>query len=520
MVSVPATCGKSVHCLIIFVLLACLSAHGQTTPACQKEYLNVKRSDFPIDFVFGSSTAAAQIEGSTKSEGKGPSVWDQFIREFPDKIIDKSNFDVAADSYNRYKEDVSNLKDLGVDSYRFSISWTRILHDGTLSGGINLKAIDHYNNFIDELIKNGIKPFVTIMHFDEPEALVNKYGGFLNHSIVNDFRDYAEICFITFGDRVKNWVTINEPLIMAKMGYALGVGPPGRCSDRKFCPHGNAATEPYIVAHNALLAHAAAANLYKQKYQATQGGQIGISLVAQYHEPYSDTPLDLKAAKRAMDFELGWFMEPLVRGKYPKSMRRLVKERLPVFSAEEKELVKGSFDFIGINYYSSRYAKHIPSSPNVMPPSYLVDSNVNVTVDKDGVPIGPNAGGSVFIYVYPKGLYKVLKFMKENYSKNLTIYITENGYTEKSNDNIPICQTLKDGIRIKFIQKHLYQLQKAIKKGVNVKGYFYYSLVDSFEWGEGYTVRYGLYHVDFKNLIRSPKESAEWYRKFIKGVGK
>ncbi|KAK8676293.1 hypothetical protein V6N13_034346 [Hibiscus sabdariffa] len=262
----------------------------KSTQGPLNEYLNVRRSDFPDDFLFGASTSAAQIEGSTKSGGKGPSAWDQFIREFP---------------------------------------------------GCNM---------------------------------------------------------------------------------------------------------------------------------ATQGGQIGISHVAQYFEPYSNTSLDEEASKRAIDFELGWFMEPLVRGDYPESMRRLVKDRLPVFTAEEKELVKGSFDFIAISYYSSRYAKDIPTTPNAAPVSYMVDSNVNVT-----------------------------------------------GYTEKSNDNIPISQTLKDDIRIDFVQKHLYQTQTAIKNGVNVKGYFYYSLIDSFEWGEGYTVRYGLYHVDFKNLTRSPKESAKWYHDFIKG---
>ncbi|KAK8562895.1 hypothetical protein V6N12_010959 [Hibiscus sabdariffa] len=251
--------------------------------------------------------------------------------------------------------------------------------------------------------------------------------------------------------------------------------------------------------------------------QATQGGQIGMSLVAQYYEPYSNTSLDKKAARRGMDFEFGWFVDPLVRGKYPKTMRKLVKERLPVFSAKEKELVKGSFDFIGINYYSSRYAKNIPSSPNAMP---VVDSRVNITVNKDGVPIGPNAGGSKFIYIYPKGLYKVLKYIKKHYGENLKFYITENGYTEKSDNYIPMSKTLKDESRIKFVQKHLHQLRKAIKKGVDVKGYFYYSLIDSFEWGEGYTVRYGLYYVDFKTLTRSPKKSAKWYHGFIKGVTK
>ncbi|MBA0681077.1 hypothetical protein Goari_012735 [Gossypium aridum] len=196
-------------------------------------------------------------------------------------------------------------------------------------------------------------------------------------------------------------------------------------------------------------------------------------------------------------------------------MRRLVKDRLPVFTPEQNELVKGSFDFIAINYYTSRYAKSIPSTPNAAPASCLVDPNVNATVDKDGVLIGPNAAGNV-LYVYPEGLYKLLTFMKKNYSKNLTIYITENGYPEKS--NMSISEQLKDQSRIEFVQKHLHQLQIAIKKGVKVKGYFYYSLLDSLEWGDASTIGFGLYHVDFKNFTRSPKKSAKWYHNFIKGI--
>ncbi|OMO84021.1 Glycoside hydrolase, family 1 [Corchorus capsularis] len=484
-----------------------------------KEYLNVKRSDFANDFVFGVSSTASQTEGATKSGGRGPSIWDQYIREFPAKISDKSNMEVATESYKLYKEDLLALKNLGVDAYRFSISWTRILPDGTLSGGINRKGIKFYNKFIDELIKLGIKPFVTIFHFDSPEALEHKYGGFLNRTIVEDFKKYAEVCFKTFGDRVKNWITINEPNILAKFGYGMGIAPPGRCSDRKNCASGNSATEPYIAAHNLLLAHATAAKLYKKKYQATQGGQIGLSLVGLYYEPYSDSLFDRNAAKRAMDFELGWIVEPLVRGKYPSSMRKLVKNRLPVFTAQEKELVKGSFDFIGINYYTARYAKNIPINPTEPAISYLVDEHVNATVNKNGVLIGPNAGGSFFLFIYPPGLYKLLNFMGKHYGKNLTIYITENGVTEKKNDSIPIKQALNDQFRIEFIQKHLHQLRRAIKDGViNVKGYFVWSLLDDFEWIEGYGIGYGLYYVDRKNnLKRIPKKSAKWYHDFVNG---
>ncbi|XVE54510.1 hypothetical protein DITRI_Ditri03aG0087700 [Diplodiscus trichospermus] len=522
-----------------FALLACFSVHAQITQKSQKwlgaapqpskseDHLNVKRSDFPSDFVFGTSTSAAQTEGSTKSGGKGPSVWDQFVRNFPGKIMDKSNLEVAIDSYNRYKEDELALRDLGVDAYRFSIPWTRILPNGTLSGGINQEGINHYNSLIDQLVKHGIKPFVTLMHFDSPEALEIKYGGFLNRSIVKDFTNYAEICFRTFGDRVKNWITINEANVIAKFGYTTGIAPPGRCSDRTTCPAGNAATEPYIVAHNILLAHASAARLYKEKYQAAQGGQIGISHVGQYYEPYSDTLLDRIAAKRAMDFELGWFMEPLLLGRYPLSMRRLVKDRLPVFTEKERILVKGSFDFIGINYYTARYAKNIPVNPKAAPVSFLADEHVNSTVAKNGFLIGPQADGSWYLYIYPKGLYKILKFIKRHYSKNLTIYITENGITEKRNDGIPIHQVLDDQHRIEFIQKHLLQIRKAINHGVNVKGYFYWNLFDDFEWSEGFSNRFGLYYIDFKNnLKRIPKKSAKWYHDFVrvtqasqKGIG-
>ncbi|XP_021286813.1 beta-glucosidase 13-like [Herrania umbratica] len=510
-----------------FALFACLSVHGRLTQASQewvgaplsdsREYLNV-RSHFPSDFVFGASTAAAQIEGSTASEGKGPSVWDQFLRQFPDIVKDKSTLDVAIDSYNRYKEDVLALKDLGIDAYRFSIPWTRILPNGSLGGGINQEGINHYNSLIDELIKHDIKPFVTLLHFDSPQALEEKYGGFLNRNIVEDFKKYAEICFKAFGDRVKNWITINEPLIIANFGYSTGVAPPGRCSDRKKCPAGNSATEPYIVAHNLLLAHATVARLYKDKYQAAQGGKIGLSLVGEYYEPYSNTLLDRAAATRALDFMLGWFMEPLVRGRYPLSMRRLVKDRLPVFSAKEEKLVKGSFDFIGINYYTSRYAKHIPVNPQAAPVSYLADQHVNASVTKNGVLIGPKAEGSWYLYIYPKGLYRILKFMEKNYDKNLEIYITENGVTEEKDDSIPIHQALNDQHRIDFIQKHLQQIRKAINNGVNVKGYFYWSSFDDFEWSEGYGVRFGLYYVDYKNsLKRIPKKSAKWYHDLVKG---
>ncbi|KAK8680336.1 hypothetical protein V6N13_109283 [Hibiscus sabdariffa] len=458
-----------------------------------------------------------QIEGSASFEGKGPSVWDEFERKFPWKIADNSTLDVSIDSYKRYKEDALVLRDVGVDAYRFSIPWTRILPNGTLSGGINQEGIDHYNTLIDELIKIGVKPFVTLLHFDLPQALEDKYGSYLHRSIVEDFKNYAEICFKAYGDRVKHWITINEPFIVAKYGYTAGTAPPGRCSDRRECAYGNSATEPYIAIHNLLLAHATAARLYMDKYRAEQGGVIGMSNVAQYYEPYSYTLADRMAARRAMEFDLGWFMEPLVRGQYPPIMQKLVKDRLPVFTEEDKKLIKGSFDFIGLNYYTSRYSKNIPTYPRGAPLSLFTDPRVNITAEKNGVLIGPKAEGSGYLYIYPRGLYKMLNFVKKHYGEDIAIYISENGLSKKRNI-IPINQVLNDQHRIEYVQKHLQQISKAIDNGVNVKGYFYWSLFDDFEWGEGYETEFGLYYIDFNdNLKRIPRKSARWYHDFIKG---
>ncbi|PRQ17020.1 putative beta-glucosidase [Rosa chinensis] len=553
--------------------------------ASNPEELNVKWTDFPNDFVFGVSTAAAQIEGSAKEAGKGPSVWDKFVEIpgiywgrysytfannnfmmavfyqllFPfdsERIMDKSNMFTSIDSYKRYKEDVKLVKDLGVDSYRFSIPWTRILPNGTLSGGVNQEGVDHYNCLIDELIKNGknltllgilsftnlqsfhieiyignvsnagITPYVTLLHFDPPQALTDKYDGVLNRSFVNDFKDYSELCFKTYGDRVKNWITINEPLVMAKMGYDLAVAPPGRCSvqlpkSKIGCEVGNSSTEPYIVTHNLILSHATVVKLYRENFQAKQGGQIGWSHVGQYVEPYSDTEEDKAAAKRILDFELGWFMEPIVFGDYPKIMRDLVKERLPLFTEEEKKLIKGSFDFIGINYYTTRYGKNVPAS-QAEPLSYHNDALATSTeTNANGVLIGPLvrelANGSVYIFSYPQGLQKLLEFMKQNY-QSPKIYISENGITEEKDDNLELDVAVKDPHRIECILRHLYRIKMAMKNGVNVKGYFHWTPFDDFEWGEGYLPRSGLYYVDYKdNLKRIPKESAKWLPNFLKG---
>ncbi|ONH96077.1 hypothetical protein PRUPE_7G106000 [Prunus persica] len=394
------------------------------------------------------------------------------------------------------------MKNMGLDAYRMSISWSRLLPNGTLSGGVNMDGIIYYNNFINELIRNGLTPFVTIFHWDLPQALDDEYGGFLSPKIVDHFKAYAKLCFEYFGDRVKHWITLNEPYTFSINGYAYGSHAPGRGStwQNLNCTGGNSATEPYLVTHHQLLAHAAAVKLYKDKYQAFQNGSIGITLVSPWFEPASEAITDINATFRALDFILGWFMDPLTNGDYPHNMRSNVRERLPKFTEEESELLKGSFDFIGINYYTARYASNERGIISARA-SYLTDSHVNITN---------------WLYVYPKGIHDLVLYTKEKYN-NPIIYITENGVDEFNDPKLPLEQALNDTERIDYYYHHLCYLHASMRKGAKVKGYFSWSLLDNFEWNEGYTVRFGITYVDYNDdLKRHPKRSAYWFKNLLK----
>ncbi|MQL85355.1 hypothetical protein Taro_017865 [Colocasia esculenta] len=343
----------------------------------------LNRGSFPKGFVFGTASSAYQFEGAVKEDGRGPSVWDTFAHS-SGKILDSSNADVAIDQYHRFAEDVQLMADMGMDAYRFSISWSRIYpskQSGSTSsseyfyvcyrfqivsiksqnygsGAVNQAGINHYNNLINALLAKGIQPYVTLYHWDLPQALEDKYNGWLDRQIINDFANYAETCFKEFGDRVKHWITFNEPHTFSIQGYDVGLHAPGRCSIllHLFCRGGNSATEPYIVAHNVLLSHATAAYIYRTKYKAAQQGSVGISFDVMWYVPETNTPEDIEATQRAQDFQFGWFMDPLFFGDYPSSMRTRVGDRLPKFTAPEASLVKGSLDFVGINHYTTYYA--------------------------------------------------------------------------------------------------------------------------------------------------------------------
>ncbi|KAK4396688.1 Oleuropein beta-glucosidase [Sesamum angolense] len=433
------------------------------------------RHDFPPDFIFGCATSNYQVSIP--------------VYTCTCKILDGSNGCFAIDHYNRFKEDVALLKKLGVDAYRFSLSWSRILPGGRLNGGINREGVKFYNDLIDLLLAEGIEPCVTIFFFDVPQCLEDEYGGFLSPKIVQDFAEYAEVCFFEFGDRVKFWITQNEPITFTKNGYVDGSFPPGhgstsaqpsaknavghRCARRvdNTCYGGDAGTEPYIVAHHLILAHA---------------------------DPYSDAPADIEAASRALDFMFGWFVAPIVTGDYPPVMRERVGNRLPKFTPNEVKLVKGSYDFLGINYYTTNWAAYKPTPPAV----------------RDGVPIGEQAG-SDWLYVVPYGIRNLLVHAKNKYN-NPIIYLTENGVDEKNDRSATITTALKDDHRIKYHQEHLAFLKEAMDLGVRLMGYFPWSPFDNYEWTEGYTVRFGMYYVDYVNgYTRYPKRSAIWYMNFL-----
>ncbi|KAL4304423.1 hypothetical protein GQ457_10G028760 [Hibiscus cannabinus] len=475
---------------------------------------NISRASFPEGFVFGTASASYQYEGAVKEDGRQPTIWDTFSHS-TGIIIDGSNADVAVDQYHRYVEDIQLMKDMGMDAYRFSIAWSRIFPNG--SGEINQAGVDHYNNLINALLAKGIEPYVTLYHWDLPQALEDEYIGWLDRRIIKDFALYAETCFEKFGDRVKHWITFNEPHSFSIQGYYTGLEAPGRCSTDIICIAGNSSTEPYIVAHNVLLSHAAVADIYRKNYKDKQNGSIGMSLDVKWYVPVTNATENIEATQRAQDFQLGWFLDPLIFGDYPSSMRSRVGTRLPTFTESESALLKGSFDFVGINHYTTYYAsENATNTIDDLLNDVVSDADAHaIPFDQDGKPIGDMAN-SIWLYIVPYGMRSVMNYIKEKYGNPLVL-ITENGMDDPNSILIPIEDALKDEKRIKYHTDYLTNLLAAIEEdGCNVKGYFAWSLLDNWEWSAGYTSRFGLYFVDYKdNLKRYPKNSVKWFKNFL-----
>lgn len=445
-------------------------------------------------FVWGVATAAYQVEGAWLKDGKGPSIWDAFAHT-PGKISRGDTGDIACDQYHRYEEDVALMKELGVDAYRFSLSWPRIVPDG--SGQVNPAGIAYYNRLIDCLLKNGIAPWVTLYHWDLPLALQMQDDGWLNRKTAENFSRYARICFDNFGDRVKNWITLNEPWCSAVLGHGLGVFAPGRRSP----------DEPYRAGHNLLLGHALAAREFRKGGFA---GQIGISNNCDWREPLSDKREDRLAAQRSLEFFYGWFADPPVTGDYPQVMRERLGDRLPRFTTAETNMLRGSVDFLGLNHYTTAFASATPAGNQID----NVSGNGGMSEDQEVyLSDSPEWEKTALQWnVVPWGFRKMLNWIAARYP-DLPIFVTENGCTA---EEPCLAAAEKDEFRCRFLNAYIEAMRQAVVvDGCPVRGYFCWSLLDNFEWIHGYSQRFGIVHCDFDTLQRTPKKSFHSYRRII-----
>ncbi|XP_027338207.1 beta-glucosidase 47-like [Abrus precatorius] len=488
----------------LFALSFCFSIFSGSCDDFLSVNENSSPSPFPSNFLFGTASSSYQFEGAYLADGKGPNNWDVFTHK-PGTIVDGTTGDVAVDHYHRYQEDVNLMEHIGVNSYRFSLSWARILGKGRF-GNVNRAGIDYYNRLIDALLLRGIEPFVTITHYDIPQELEDIYGGWLSPKIQEDFRYYADICFKNFGDTVKYWVTFNEPNVAIARGYRTGMWPPSRCS----APFGNCYSggdserEPFIAASNLLLSHAAAVDLYRTKYQKNQGGKIGIVMNAWWFEPVSNSSEDKLAAERAQSFYMNWFLDPIILGKYPEEMQEILGQDLPTFSRHDLHQLKSGLDFIGLNHYTSAYVKDcIFSACEPGRGSSKTEGFALISAQMNGLSIGE-----------PQGMEKMVTYVKQRYN-NIPMFITENGLGTRENSNPTTKDIIKDVQRVDYLSDYLDSLATAIRKGADVRGYFVWSLLDNFEWTDGLSVRFGLHHVDYGTLNRTPRLSAFWYKNFI-----
>ncbi|GKT83979.1 putative beta-glucosidase [Colletotrichum tofieldiae] len=459
----------------------------------------------PSDFEWGFATAAYQIEGGVNEDGRGPTIWDTFTHLEPSRT-NGANGDVACDHYHRYEEDLDLLTKYGAKSYRFSIAWSRIIPVGGRDDPVNEAGIAFYNKLIDGLLARGIEPWVTLYHWDLPQGLQDRYGGWLSvEESQKDFERYARVCYERFGDRVKNWITLNEPWVVSIHGFSKGCDAPGRSSTNKDCTEGDSTTEPWIVGHSLILSHARAARLYNKEFKPSQGGCIGVSISGDYFIPWDlQDPKDHEAADRRMDFWQGWFAHPMFLAKdYPEVMRQQLGDHLPTFTEDEFELLReAELDFYGMNYYTSQFARHRTSAASDT--DYWGNAD-GLTENKAGESIG-ELSGMYWLRSVPQGFRKHLVRIYNKYGK--PIYVTENWCPCPGEEKMSKEESVKDEFRQKYFTDHLDAIVEAIQDGAKISGYFAWSLMDNLEWTEGYGPRFGVTFTDYDTLERTPKESA------------
>ncbi len=445
---------------------------------------------FRDDFVWGAATASYQIEGAADIDGKGASVWDTFAHT-DGKVWQGHTGDVACDHYHRYKEDVAMMKQIGLAAYRFSISWPRVIPDGT--GEVNQKGLAFYDKLVDELLAAGIEPYVTLFHWDYPQALYDR-GGWLNPESSDWFAQYTRVIVEKLSDRVTNWMTLNEPQCFVYYGHATGIHAPG--DELEF-------DKVLLATHNALLAHGKSVQIIRAESKSPC--KIGFAPCGIISNPHTETDADIAAA-RAATFEVtsrdlfehtAWWTDPVMLGEYPADGVELFGSDMPTIADGDMEIISQPLDFFGVNIYSSQEVR--------------ADGDSWAVVDyPDGHPV---TGFNWF--VTPKSLYWAPKFFYERYKK--PIIITENGLSNK--DWVALDGAVHDPQRIDFTTRYLAQLKRTAKDGVDVAGYFHWSLMDNFEWSVGYRERFGLIHVDYPTGKRTPKDSAAWYAEVIRTNG-
>jgi beta-glucosidase len=436
---------------------------------------------FPEDFVWGAATSAYQIEGAYLEDGRGESIWDHFCHA-PGNVVNNDTGDVACDHYHRLQEDIGLMASLNLQAYRFSVSWPRVLPKGR--GQVNQMGLDFYSHLVDGLLEVGIEPFLTLYHWDLPQIL-QENGGWANRDTVDYFEEYTSVVFRALGDRVRYWITHNEPWVAAFGGHQLG----------KLAPGIKDLETAIQVAHHLLLSHGRVVKVLKDL-----GGErtlVGISLNLSPAHPATEKPEDQEAAVRIDGYINRWYLDPLFKGAYPEDMLDLYVDKVPQIEPGDMECISTRIDFLGVNYYSRVVMEAAPGE-GFLGARGVVDESSEYT----------ESGWEV----YPQGLYEVLTRLREEYQTS-AIYITENGaaFPDEVDENGQI----NDHQRQQFLKDHFLHAHRAIEGGVPLRGYFVWSVMDVFEWDSGYSHRYGLIYVNRETLERKVKRSGLWYRQFI-----
>jgi beta-glucosidase len=442
--------------------------------------------DFGEDFKWGVSVSAYQIEGAHLSDGKGHSIWDIFSNK-KGNVLSEHNGNTACDFYNNFSSDIELLHSLHIPNFRFSLSWPRILPSGHWPP--NSKGLDFYDRLIDACLDKGIEPWITLYHWDLPYE-IEKKGGWTNRDIVAWFSEYAEVCVKKFGDRVKYWMVLNEPMVFTGSGYFLGIHAPGRKGLKNFVPS----------IHHAALAQAEGGRIIKSHLPFAE---VGTTFSCSHIEPYRKIQRDIKAAKKVDALLNRLFLEPALGLGYPLEDLPVLKNIKKYIKPGDREKLKFDFDFIGVQNYTREIVKYSLFTP------YL-HANI-IPANKRKVP------STVMNWeIHPPAIYEVLKKFS-SYKNIKKIYITENGAAFEDTEEEG---KVRDTDRLKYIQEHILQVHKAKEEGVNVQGYFVWSFLDNFEWSEGYHPRFGLVYIDFETQNRIVKASGHWYKDFLKSQRK